>query len=135
MQPPTAPAELLAIDVAGDATLRVSLSTASGAAYARVTLSPAECAVLPHFNALWGHGRGCPGRIDVLRGVFDRCLDALGAQPPVVIVRPGDEAGFWLHVVGAAGPREIELGVLDAVALLLGDRARVAVEAAPRSAA
>ena len=131
MHPSTAPAEPLAIDVAHDATLTMTLSTASGAAYARATLSPAERAALPHCAALWGHGRQCPGRLDVLRGALDRCLDALDAAPPVIIVRPGDRPAFWLQVASACGTRrEVEIGLLDAVALLLGDDPRVAIETA-----
>jgi hypothetical protein len=82
---PIAPAELLAIDVTHDRTLTVSLSTTSGAAYERTTLSSAECAALPHFNARWGHGPGRPGRLDVLRGVFGRMVDALGLWPVIII--------------------------------------------------
>lgn len=135
MYPAIAPAEVLAIDVAHDATLTLSLSTAWGAAAARARLSTAERHALPHCAALWGHGRGCPGRLDVLRGALDRCLRALGAQPAVIIVRPGDQPAFWLQVTDTTGAsREIELSVLDTVALLLGDQVRVAVEATPEHA-
>lgn len=129
MPAPTVPAELLAIDVAEDRTLTVSVSTSTGTAYARTELSLAECAALPHFTALFGHDARCPGRADVLRGALERIAGALGAPRPVVVIRLGDAPAFWLRLVGTPDGREVELGVLDTVALLLGDRVGLAIEA------
>jgi hypothetical protein len=51
-----------------------------------------------------------------------------GYGPPVVVVRPGDTPAFWLRLQRDAETGELGLGILDAIALLLGDRIAVAVE-------
>lgn len=64
-------------------------------------------------------------------GCCRRAITALGYGPPVVVVRPGEHPAFWLRLHDQTTPRELEIGVLDAVALLLGRRVAIAVEAAP----
>ena len=53
------------------------------------------------------------------------------ALRPVVVVRPGEQPAFWLRLHDHTTPRGPEIGVLDAVALLLGRRTAIAVETAP----
>jgi hypothetical protein len=124
VSPPTAPADVLGIDIDRDLTLTVSLSTASGTAYARTGLTPAERAAIPHLNAMWGPVDQVACHADVVRGMLRRAISALGYGPPVVVVRPGD-----LAPAAAGRPdQRAGVGILDAVALLLGDRTGVAVE-------
>jgi hypothetical protein len=106
----------------------VSLSTASGTAYARTGLTPAERATIPHLNAMWGPVDQVACHADVVRGMLRRAISALGYGPPVVVVRPGDTPAFWLRLHQDAQTRELGLGILDAVPLLLGDCIGVAVE-------
>jgi hypothetical protein len=53
------------------------------------------------------------------------------ALRPVVVVRPGEHPAFRLRLHDHTTPRQLEIGVLDAVALLPGSRVAIAVEAAP----
>lgn len=104
------------------------LTTAEGAAQASVELSPAEAAALPHVASVCGHASNCPGKVDLLINLLVRMLAALDRQRPVVVVRPGDQPAFWLHVAGAAPPVELELTRLDALALLISEQTEVAIE-------
>lgn len=69
--------------------------------------------------------RGDVRGLDILRGALERAVSVLGSQQPVVVIRPGDEPAFWLRVTTGTDAREVELGVLDTAALMLGDRVGV----------
>lgn len=74
---------------------------------------------LQRVHALYGHHPSCrapaPAGPDLLR----RALRAAGAWPLCLLVRPGPEPAFWLRIVAAGDPVELDLGVVDAVAMLL----------------
>jgi len=125
---PTAPADVLGIDIADGVTLTIALTTGAGTAYARTDLTLAERAAIPHVNAIWGHDGGVVWHDDVVRGMLRRAITALGYGPPVVVIRPGDAPAFWLQIERDGRTRDLGLGVLDAVAQLIGDRLDVVVE-------
>ncbi len=83
---------------------------------------------LPHLHALHGHIGGCSSAPDVHVDLLIRCCHSLGGSPQMVIVRPGPSVGFWLRIVGEGGVTDVDLGLLDAVALLASRRLPIAVE-------
>lgn len=56
-----------------------------------------------------------------------RSLRATGSWPLCVVVRPGPDPAFWLRLVVDAEPVEIDLDIVNAVALLVADRLPVTV--------
>lgn len=128
MIPGTTRVETLHITSTSSDSLRLLLTTAEGAAQACVELSPAEAAALPHVASVCGHAAHCPGRVDLLTNLLVRTLEALDRQRPVIVVRPGDQPAFWLHVAGTTQPVELELTRLDALALLISEHTEVAIE-------
>lgn len=86
-------------------------------------------AALPHLAALHGHASGCrAGKGDVHVGLLKRSLRASGSWPLCVVVRPGDTPAFWLRVVREDGPVDVDLGILDAAALLMSRQVPVVVD-------
>jgi hypothetical protein len=92
-----------------------------------VPLSHAAAHALRHLYALHGHRWGCPGGVQVHVDLLRRSLQAAGAWPLCVLIRPDPDPAFWLRVMTGEGPVEVDVGVLDAAALLLSRRFPIAV--------
>jgi hypothetical protein len=97
--------------------LHVLLDAGGSALQVDVDLTPRSQSALPFVFALPGHEHGCPGGGDLTVGVLLRTVAALGGETASLLVRPG--------------PRELDLDVLDALALMLSRRLPIHVTADP----
>lgn len=84
-----------------------------------VPIDTATRRALQRVHALYGHHPSCrapaPAGPDLLR----RALRAAGARPSCLLVRPGSSPAFWLRIATRHELVELDLGVVDAVAILL----------------
>lgn len=92
-----------------------------------VRLSPRDARALRLLSALHEHDtHPYPTRalhVDLLV----RALRAGGDWQPQVVVRPGPHPAFWLRMVVGDDAREVDVGVLDAIVLLVANRVPVLV--------
>jgi len=81
-----------------------------------------------HLAILHGHPPGCGAAPDVHVGLLVRCLRATGGWPLLLAVRPAPDPAFWLRVVASDGRHvDVDLGLLDAAALLMSRRLPLAL--------
>lgn len=92
-----------------------------------IPINASTAHALRHLHALHVHPAGCGKRRLVHVDLLLRAVRAGGAWPLCVVVRPGPEPAFWLRIVRADEPVEVDLDVLDAVALLLADRLPITI--------
>lgn len=117
--------ELTGVTLA-EAETRLHLLGEEGAVTLAVPMDDAELQALRHVIALHGHAHDCPGTVDLGDGLLRRSLAALGVRATTLLVRPSRPPALWLRLWHPEGLRHVDLGTLDACALLL--RRRMPVE-------
>lgn len=123
----TTPARLLEL-FCGERALHILLQEAHDRPVeVHVDLIPRTQAALPLVFAVLGHQPGCKGGLDVAVGLLLRTAVALGADPACLVIRPAPSPAFWLRLVTPDGPRELDVDVLDAFALLVSRRLPIEV--------
>lgn len=120
-------AELAGIEV-GRGSVRVDLLTDNGVTSVALPLDAASHRALPAVLTLHGHGRGCPGQVDVHVGLLLRVLHLAATGTPELVLRPRARPPVSLRLSGAAGV-EVALGTLDACCLLCSCRVPIRVDA------
>lgn len=124
------PARLLEL-LRSDGTLHVLLDARGHTLQVDIDLTPRTQSALPFVFALLGHEHDCPGGSDLTVGVLLRTVAALGGETASLLVKPGASPAFWLRLLAPDGPRELDLDVLDALALMLSRRLPIQVTADP----
>ncbi|MGH8902857.1 MAG: hypothetical protein ACRDYA_14595 [Egibacteraceae bacterium] len=114
----TMPAELRELG-GSEHTLLIVLDVAGHAREIAVEVSPHMLCGLRHLSALHCHQAPCPTAFDVAVPLLLRTIAELGAGPVSIIICDRPTPAFCLRVLTNGGPRELDLGVLDAFALLL----------------
>lgn len=92
-----------------------------------VAIDAATAHAMRHLHAMQAHPARCGTRPSSYVDLLLRSLRTTGAWPLCLVVRPGPTPAFWLRLVVDAEPVEIDLDVVNAVALLLADRLAVTV--------
>lgn len=92
-----------------------------------MSIDAATAHAMRHLHAMQAHPARCGSRPSTYVDLLLRSLRATGSWPLSLVVRPGPEPAFWLRLMVDAEPVEIDLDVVNAVALVLADRLAVTV--------
>lgn len=97
----------------------------------RLPLSPGHLQAVKCLCWLHGHQPGCAARMDVHVGLLLRCVSALGGPTPTVIIQTGPPPRFHLRLASPGGIRQLPLGLLDAVCLVVSGRLPIRLTGPP----
>ncbi len=92
-----------------------------------VPIDAATRHAMHHLHAMQAHPTRCGTSPSTYVDLLLRSLRATGSWPLCLVVRPGPDPAFWLRLVVDAEPVEIDLDIVNAVALLLADRLAVTI--------
>lgn len=112
---------------ADDQTLTLLLDASGHDVPVTIPLPERAAQTLDHLAILHGHSQGCGAAPDVHVGLLVRSLRAAGAWPLLLVVRPAPAPAFWLRVMTTDGPVDVDVGVLDAAALIMSRRLPLAL--------